>query len=98
YLDSELVDATASIDLAIDRRQHESEVARTVDRADPFVLSFRSSNHQPVIRGALECKACRVKLELGISGRSGFPFLIFGDEPKRRLSSECGICRIRTGG
>jgi hypothetical protein len=48
-LDSHTVAPITAREISIFRRQHESVIAGAVDPANAFVLSFASSNDEPVI-------------------------------------------------
>jgi len=64
----------------IDRRQHELERPRPVDRPDALVPGLGAGNDQPVVAAAVEVQIARLELEFGLPGRHGRAFLVLGDE------------------
>src|SRR5206468_2513438 len=66
--DSELVHATAAVDLPVNGRQHEAVVAASIDCPGAFVLSLCPGNHQPLIVRAVKVQVPGLEVELRLAG------------------------------
>src|SRR5690242_8352338 len=93
-LDAELIDAPASVHVAVDRGYEETVAAHSVDRPRSLVLRQRPGDRQPRVGGRDELDPSGTELELRLTTRQGCTLRVFRNEPEGRFAA-CRLARHR---